>query len=69
MLYYGRLIDIVSYSSLELFISTAIFNSIGMYKFFEFSLGLYFGISVTINSKIQSSYPMIMFNIFAKPLL
>ena len=69
MLYYGRLIDDMSYSCLKLFISTAIFNSVGIYNFFEFSLGIYFGISATINLKTQSSYSMIMFNIFAKPSL
>ena len=69
MLYYGRLIDDMSYSCLKVFISTAILNSVGIYKFFEFSLNLYFGISATINLKTQSSYSMIMFNIFAKPSL
>ena len=69
MLYYGSLIDDMSYSCLKLFISIAIFNSVGIYKFFEFFLGLYFGISATINLKTQSSYSMIMFNIFAKPSL
>ena len=66
MLYYDTLIDDMSYSCLKLSISTAIFNSVGIYKFFEFSLGLYFGISATINSKTQSSYSMIMFNITMK---
>ena len=57
-----------SYS--KFFVPTvAILNSVGIYKFSEFSLSLYFGISATINLKIQSSYSIIMFNIFANPLL